>query len=362
MQPMVVALVCFFTEHSVFKKLYFLIILLFTGVFTYAANAVLFETRIIDESRQYNVLAISILIFSLVFITFALLKREYIKEVLFGRLSEVKQAQLLIQAFNKMAVIIEKRDNNLSEERNKAVLANKAKSDFILNVSHELRTPMHAILNFAEIGRKKVAESSPEKLVMYFTRIEESGERLLHMINAMLDLTSLEAGKIDFNFTSNDIGKCVEESLSELQSIAHKKNITCKIEKHTNETKLFFDYLRMVQVVVNLLSNALKFSPENSTIIISISKGSLVGNKKSKVIFVSVSDEGGGIPPAELEVIFDKFIQSTTTMPGSGGSGIGLAICREIIAMHGGKIWAENNDKSGAKITFVMPESIANEL
>lgn len=351
-----------------FNALYFITIFIFWGLLFNTSNAAFFEAKIIDEKNQYSIFSIAIFASFFVFLMALLRNRgvvlSSIKNTMLGKLDEEKQSRLLVKAFNDMAVIVEKRDIKLSEERNKAVLANKAKSDFILNISHELRTPMHAILNFADIGKRKVSENTPEKLIMCFTRIEESGERLLCLINAILDLTSLEAGRVEFNFSKSDIEKCVEESVNELQSIAQKKNITIKVEKFTDETNLVFDYLRIIQVLVNLLSNALKFSPESSHITISISKGSVSVDKEKKLqgIFVSVSDQGEGIPPAELEIIFDKFIQSSVTKPGMGGSGIGLAICREIMAVHGGKIWAENNDKLGAKITFAIPFSIPCKL
>lgn len=257
----------------------------------------------------------------------------------------------LVDAFIRLIYTIENRDNSLIVKKDQAEKANKEKNDFLMNVSHELRTPMHAILNFAEMGQRKINDAGHDKLFLYFSRIEESGERLLVLINDILDLAKLESGNIDFNFTENNIKKCIEVSLAEVASLAEAKSIKMTVEADANKVSLIFDYNKIIQVMVNILSNAIKFSPENNPIKISIEDSR---REKQDGVLVSVLDNGVGIPKDELENIFGRFVQSSVTS-GSGGSGLGLAISREIIEAHSGHIWAEQNEGGGSCLKFFLP-------
>lgn len=123
-----------------------------------------------------------------------------------------------------------------------------------------------------------------------------------------------------------------------------------------------FDHAKIIQVMTNLISNAIKFTPEGSTITVSIEEATLKKRKEQiPAVQVTVKDEGVGIPEDEIETVFDKFIQSSKTKKKSGGTGLGLAICREIIVHHGGKIWAENNQDGGATFSFMIPKGEIDE-
>lgn len=272
-------------------------------------------------------------------------------------LNEKQAVEKLCLAFGEMVHAIEGRDKVLRRDYRRATSANVAKSDFLLNISHELRTPMHAIMNFAEIGRKKVECHEDEKLKIYFQRIEESGERLLVIINSILDLVSLEMGRINFCFVENNMREVVDDAVSQLMSLMEKKNIRIEVVQTVTKVNWVFDRARIVQVIVNLLSNAIKFSPENRAIVVAISRASIeYENKRSRpCILVSVKDQGMGIPKIEQESIFEKFQQSSKNNSQHGGNGIGLAVCREIIQAHQGKIWAEDNIPKGATFTFAIP-------
>lgn len=251
----------------------------------------------------------------------------------------------------------------LYEGKHDAEKANKAKSEFLANMSHELRTPLHGILGFSTMGINKISKNkiSIDEASVYFSKIKESGDRLLNLINNLLDIAKLESGKMTYDLQTNDLTKIVSSNISDLQPIISDKSL--RIE-YTDPSKLIeasFDEQKIFRVVQNLFSNAIKFSPDKGTIKISVSAGLITrGKRKGDIatvdaIVFKISDEGIGIPIAEFESIFDKFIQSSKTKTGAGGTGLGLAICKEIILDHLGKIWVESNIGSGISVCFSIP-------
>jgi len=245
--------------------------------------------------------------------------------------------------------------------------ANQAKSEFLANMSHELRTPMHAILSFAAMGQEKINTGPKEKLNRYFYHIQESGDRLLALLNDLLDLAKLEAGHMDLNLNRYNIKDLTESAIAEISGLAQNKSL--ELEIISPETDLFclLDKDKILQVMLNLLSNAIKFSPEGKKISIIIDTALLSdehgeNNIKVPAISIGILDEGIGIPKEELSKIFDKFVQSSKTKTGGGGTGLGLSICKEIINGHGGTIKAENNHEGGAVVTFILPCQQINRL
>ena len=250
---------------------------------------------------------------------------------------------------------LKERTTDLQEAKKMAEAANNAKSTFLSNVSHELRTPMHGILSFASFGIKKHATANPDKILDYFQKIRQSGETLLMLLNDLLDLAKLESGKITFEFRPADLGLLIDSMVDECNSLASERNLTIRGEHPEASEKIVLDADKIKQVLRNLLSNAIKFSPEGGTIDISIFK-------KANSVVVSVRDQGTGVPENELGSVFDKFFQSSKTKASAGGTGLGLPICRGIIAAHKGRIWAENNPDIGSNLSFEIPLSLeANE-
>ena len=248
---------------------------------------------------------------------------------------------------------------DLREAKEIAEKANQAKSEFLANMSHELRTPLHAILSFSSMGLDKSDRPDIEDTQLYFKRIKQSGDRLLLLLNDLLDLAKLEAGHMEIEAKYGDIREVVKNCLAENEArlLETELEVNVDVEPSVEQLKVCFDSARLAQVITNLLSNAIKFSPRHSVIGIQLFTGDieLHDNKHCSALCFSISDHGVGVPEAERENIFDKFIQSSKTKTGAGGTGLGLAISKEIILGHQGKIWVETAASGGAKFVFVIP-------
>lgn len=259
---------------------------------------------------------------------------------------------------------LKRRIDEIRLARDAAERANAAKSEFLANMTHELRTPMHAILSFARLGVDRAQRVAPERLRDYFEHIRNGGERLLHLINDLLDLSKLEAGRMDLNFTACDVLALVNGVAGELSPLFRDKNLTLEIRRFPDADPVVrADRERLGQVVRNLLSNAIKFTPEGKCISVTLSEDVLQHGRRSSdsalrpALRLDVSDQGIGIPPDELEAVFDKFTQSTKTRTGAGGTGLGLAICREIVELHAGRIKARNLNGGGAAFEVLLPRA-----
>ncbi|KPA17439.1 multi-sensor hybrid histidine kinase [Candidatus Magnetomorum sp. HK-1] len=230
--------------------------------------------------------------------------------------------------------------------------ANAAKNEFISNMSHEFRTPMQAILHCSKSGIKNIDSLSKEKIYDYFKHIKDAGNRLMPLLNDLLDLSRLESGKHIYRFKTMSIEPVIDIAISELQQMFQNKNIQPIVQMKNDQLKACFDQDKIVQVLQNLLSNAINFSSKKNNVYIHVEN--LPENEDKPDIKISVIDQGIGIPKDELEVIFDKFVQSSLTRSSSGGIAMGLSICKRIIHDHGGLIWAENNNPKGSVFQFIL--------
>ncbi len=274
---------------------------------------------------------------------------------------KIQSAAELSQHRENLEALVEVRTREASKAQMEAEKANQAKSQFLANMSHELRTPMHAILSFARLGLEKTSmtEAPIAKLREYFDHIAKSGDRLLLLLNDLLYLSKLEANKIAMIKATHDMRTLVQKAVDALGILAHEKAVKIDYSGVPSGLLATCDGVRVGQVLDNLLSNAIKFSPTTSVIRISASLTEIPGRRSGDPciagVLVKVQDEGIGIPPDELESIFDEFVQSSKTRSGSGGTGLGLAICRQIVELHGGSIHAENNPERGSSLIFTLP-------
>lgn len=283
-------------------------------------------------------------------------------------ITELRQAEAeLLKHRDHLQELVEERTIRLDLALHQAQAASQAKSEFLANMSHELRTPMHAILSFSELGQRRTTGHQEEKLNQYFSRISQSADRLLHLIDDLLDLSKLEAGRMDLRYAPTNLRALIGEVSAQLDSLIQKRNLTIHLDANPEGVSATVDSKRMEQVFHNLLSNAIKFSPEGGTIRISLNTTALPRGRRAKdsgffqAVSISFVDSGVGIPESELDCIFDKFIQSSATKTGAGGTGLGLAICREIVTQHRGTIVAANNIGSGACFTVTLPTNCGQE-
>ena len=280
-------------------------------------------------------------------------------------LTSLAESEELIRAHrDDLQTLVDERTAELLHAKESAEAANLAKSEFLANISHELRTPMHAILSFARLGRQKIAEDNTPttKISQYFQRIDQSGARLLRLLNDLLDLAKLEAGRMTYDMAAHDLRVLADDVVVELRELASGKGVALVVEKPAFECVAWCDPVRVGQVLRNLVANAVKFTPEGRKVSVVFAMGELLDGHPADeratfraALQMSVVDEGTGIPESELDAVFDKFIQSSKTKSGAGGTGLGLSICKEIVRYHGGRIWAGNNPDGGAYVSLLLP-------
>jgi len=257
-----------------------------------------------------------------------------------------------------LETLVAEQTEEIVAAKDAAELANHSKSEFLASMSHELRTPMHAIISYSDFGIKKLNTAKPEKLGKYFTRIHSSGQRLLSMINDLLDLAKAEAGKLIYDMKPHDLGKVIQHILDEYEMLFNEKGLNIKFEPSIENLDGVFDEEKMGQVVRNFISNSVKFTPSGKTIEILIEEETvnlLTTDEEVPAFKLIVRDQGPGIPENELESVFEKFIQSSQNKTGAGGTGLGLAICREVTLAHQGAVFATNNEDGGADFAFIIP-------
>ena len=241
----------------------------------------------------------------------------------------------LAQAFNLMC-------NKLKE-------MDKMKSDFFSLMAHELRTPLTSIKEGTNLLLEGIGGEVSDKQKKLFRIIAEESNRLIDLANSLLDLSKMEAGMTAFNFIDSDIKYLINKTVSEMEPLAMAKNVSIKVAMHQDLPHVKMDGDRILQVLRNLIGNAIKFTPGGGHVTIS-------AQSDVKGVSVSVADTGPGIPKEDLNAIFDKFKQASITGYNKiKGTGLGLAIAKYIINAHGGKIWVESEPEHGSIFIFVLP-------
>ena len=226
--------------------------------------------------------------------------------------------------------------------------ANRLKSEFLASMSHELRTPLHTVIGFSELLGEEIEGPLNDKQKRFIGHIHKDSMHLLELINDILDLSKIEAGRLELRLEAFDAALAIEEVLASIRAPGTAKSI--RITSSVSlPTALYADHLRFKQVLYNLLSNAVKFTPEGGAVRVeaAVSNG---------FVEVSVSDTGIGIPKEERESVFNMFHQVGATTKGvREGTGLGLAITKHLVEQHGGRIWLESELGKGSRFTFTIP-------
>jgi signal transduction histidine kinase len=228
--------------------------------------------------------------------------------------------------------------------------ANRHKSEFLANMSHELRTPLNAVIGFSDVLLERTFGELNEKQEQYIGIVLGSGRHLLSLINDILDLSKVEAGRMELELTSFDLAMAIDNTVTLVRDRAARHNLTLGVDVEPGLDAVVADERKIKQILLNLLSNAVKFTPD----------GGRIGVRAGRVdggVEIAVSDTGVGIAPEDQTAIFEEFRQvGTDYMRKREGTGLGLALTRKFVELHGGTIRVESELGKGSTFTFTLPE------
>jgi two-component system, NtrC family, sensor kinase len=226
--------------------------------------------------------------------------------------------------------------------------ASRHKSEFLANMSHELRTPLNAIIGFSEVLTERMFGELNEKQDEYLKDIHASGQHLLSLINDILDLSKIEAGRMELELADFHLPQAIENALVLVRERALRRGITLEQSIDSRLGEVRGDERKVKQVLLNLLSNAIKFTPDGGRI--DVRAAAVDGS-----VEVSVTDTGVGIAPEDQDAIFEEFRQVGTADKKVEGTGLGLALSRKFVELHGGRIWVKSELGTGSTFTFTIP-------
>ena len=236
----------------------------------------------------------------------------------------------------------------LEEQSVELELASKHKSEFLASMSHELRTPLNAVLGFSEVLLERMFGEINERQEEYLRDIHGSGQHLLELLNEILDLSKVEAGRMDLEYSSFDLRSLLELATSMLRERAVLHGIDLRIETDADVGSVYSDELRLKQVLLNLVTNAVKFTEEGGSVVVH-------AEREGAEILITVTDTGIGVPEADRERIFESFQQGGRGSSREEGTGLGLTLSRRLVELLGGRMWLESQVGRGSTFGFSLP-------
>ncbi len=247
---------------------------------------------------------------------------------------------------------LEKSQQQLALARDEALAANRHKSAFLANMSHELRTPLNAVIGFSEVLIDKVFGDLNEKQDEYVSDIHTSGKHLLALINDILDLSKIEAGRLELTPSTFDLPLTIENAVLLMRERARRAGVELKHEVSGDVGEMTADERQVKQILINLLTNAVKFTDEGGTV-------TLKADRDGDAIRIQVADTGIGISRADQEVIFEEFRQAgDERVRKQEGTGLGLALTKRLAELHGGRVGVESELGRGSTFTVSLPLSV----
>ena len=240
----------------------------------------------------------------------------------------------------------------LKEQSLELEVASRHKSEFLASMSHELRTPLNAVLGFSEVLLERMFGEINERQEEYLRDIHGSGKHLLELLNEILDLSKVEAGRMELEYTSFDLRPLLEDAASMLRERAALHGIALEVAVEAGIADLYTDRLRLKQVLLNLMTNAVKFTGDGGSVAVRAVRA-------GAEIEITVTDTGIGVPETERERIFESFQQGGRGPAREEGTGLGLTLCRRIVDLLGGRMWLDSEVGVGSTFGFTLPARVS---
>ena len=264
----------------------------------------------------------------------------------------------LLQTFAAQSVIAihnARLFHEIEDKGREIEIANKHKSEFLANMSHELRTPLNAILGYTELIIDNIYGDVPEKIREVLERVEKNGRHLLNLINDVLDLSKIEAGRLTLSLNEYSMQDIIQTVLTSVEALAADKNLDLNVKIRGALNTGQGDEQRIAQVILNLLGNAIKFTEHG--------KVEVEASISNESFLVSITDTGPGLSERDQKKIFEEFRQADASSTRvKGGTGLGLSISKKIVELHGGRIWVDSSLGKGSTFSFTLPIRVNKQM